>query len=163
MATVFIGIGSNLNDPLKQVCAAINSLNTIEQTSLIQASSLYGSKPMGPQDQPDYVNAVAELETSLEPFELLDELQRIEGEFGRERIKGNRWGARVLDLDILLIDQLVIDTERLIVPHYGMKTREFVILPLAEIAPTLILPDGSTIKTLSNTIDPNGLTILSGN
>ncbi len=163
MAKVFIGIGSNLNDPLKQVCEAINSLNTIKQTSLIQASSLYGSKPMGPQDQPDYVNAVAELETSLEPFELLDELQRIEGEFGRERIKGNRWGARVLDLDILLIDQLVIDTERLNVPHYGMKAREFVILPLAEIAPTLILPDGSTIKTLSNTIDPNGLTILSGN
>ncbi|QOL26700.1 2-amino-4-hydroxy-6-hydroxymethyldihydropteridine diphosphokinase [Thalassotalea sp. LPB0316] len=163
MARVYIGLGSNLNAPIDQVEQAITALNTIEHTQLVKRSSLYGSKPMGPQDQPDYVNAVVALETSLTPIALLDALQAIELAFGRERIKGNRWGARVLDLDILLIDNLIINSERLVVPHYGMCEREFVLLPLAEIAPDLILPDGSKLQTFSDKIERNGLTILSSN
>jgi len=162
MAKVFIGIGSNLSSPIEQVQRAIATLKTIEHSQFIKSSSIYGSKPMGPQDQPDYINAVAQIETTLSPLELLDKLQAIELAFGRERIKGNRWGARIIDLDILLIDDLVIDSERLTVPHYGMQEREFVLLPLVEIEPNLILPDGSNLQTLSNNIDPNGLTIVSG-
>jgi len=162
MAKVFIGIGSNLFSPIEQVQRAIATLKTLEQSQFIKSSSIYGSKPMGPQDQPDYINAVAQIETTLSPLELLDKLQAIELAFGRERIKGNRWGARIIDLDILLIDDLVIDSERLTVPHYGMQEREFVLLPLVEIEPNLILPDGSNLQTLSNNIDPNGLTIVSG-
>lgn len=162
MAKVFIGIGSNLSSPIEQVQRAIATLKTLEHSQFIKSSSIYGSKPMGPQDQPDYINAVAQIETTLSPLELLDKLQAIELAFGRERIKGNRWGARIIDLDILLIDDLVIDSERLTVPHYGMQEREFVLLPLVEIEPNLILPDGSNLQTLSNNIDPNGLTIVSG-
>ncbi|GLX84168.1 2-amino-4-hydroxy-6-hydroxymethyldihydropteridine diphosphokinase [Thalassotalea loyana] len=162
MAKVFIGIGSNLSSPIEQVQRAIATLKTLEHCQFIKSSSIYGSKPMGPQDQPDYINAVAQIETTLSPLELLDKLQAIELAFGRERIKGNRWGARIIDLDILLIDDLVIDSERLTVPHYGMQEREFVLLPLVEIEPNLILPDGSNLQTLSNNIDPNGLTIVSG-
>lgn len=162
MAKVFIGIGSNLSSPIEQVQRAIATLKTLEHSQFIKSSSIYGSKPMGPQDQPDYINAVAQIETTLSPLELLDKLQAIELAFGRGRIKGNRWGARVIDLDILLIDDLVIDSERLTVPHYGMQEREFVLLPLVEIEPNLILPDGSNLQTLSNNIDPNGLTIVSG-
>ncbi|MGX9080354.1 2-amino-4-hydroxy-6-hydroxymethyldihydropteridine diphosphokinase, partial [Klebsiella pneumoniae] len=98
-----------------------------------QASQLYGSRPMGPADQPDYVNAVVRLTTRLAPLALLDQLQSIELEQGRVR-KEERWGPRSLDLDLLLYGAECIQSERLTVPHYGMKEREFVLLPLAEIA-----------------------------
>jgi 2-amino-4-hydroxy-6-hydroxymethyldihydropteridine diphosphokinase len=113
---------------------------------------------MGPQDQPDYMNAVVAIETSLSPLDLLDQLQSIENTAGRVR-KENRWGARVLDLDILLYDQQLINTERLTIPHYGMKLREFVLLPLAEIANELILPDGDSVKILAEQIEKNGLKV----
>lgn len=158
MATVYIGIGSNLSDPAIQVQNAVFALKSINKTTLVSVSSLYASKPMGPQDQPDYMNAVAQLDTELEPESLLDQLQTIELKAGRVR-KGDRWGARILDLDILLFDQHKINTERLTVPHYGMKEREFVLLPLAEIAPTLVLPDGSSVATLAKSIATNGLKI----
>ena len=158
MARAYIGIGSNLSDPAKQVQLAVDALKNIDFTKLVTVSSLYASKPMGPQDQPDYMNAVAELETTLEPEELLDQLQKIELDAGRVR-KGDRWGARILDLDILLFDMQSINTERLLVPHYGMKEREFVLLPLAEIAPTLILPCGSSVATLAQSINTNELKI----
>lgn len=158
MTTVFIGIGSNLSDPATQVQLAVNALKTIPQTQLEIVSSLYASKPMGPQDQPDYMNAVAQLETALEPEALLDQLQKIELDAGRIR-KGERWGARILDLDILLFEKLNINTDRLTVPHYGMKEREFVLLPLAEIAPTLVLPCGAKISVLAKSIQTNDLKI----
>lgn len=162
MTRVYIGIGSNLSNPLTQVKQAVEHLKSIQGTELVCCSSLYGSKPMGPQDQPDYVNAVAELNTTLTPLALLDTLQAIELDSGREREKDNRWGARVLDLDILLFGDQEIDSPRLIIPHYGMKVREFVILPLQEIAPNLALPCGTTVKNIAENIDHNDLTILSG-
>ncbi|WP_371376531.1 2-amino-4-hydroxy-6-hydroxymethyldihydropteridine diphosphokinase [Thalassotalea aquiviva] len=159
MHTVYIGLGSNLVEPERQLKKAVEALTLIEQTLLVQVSSLYASKPMGPQDQPDYMNAVAKVETKLSPIELLDNLQQIELTAGRVR-KEERWGARVLDLDILLIDNLVIDTPRLTVPHYGMKVREFVIYPLAEISPNLTLPDGTLVTELKADLPENDLVII---
>ena len=158
MQTAYIGLGSNLDDPEAQIRQALTAIASITDTSISLISSLYFSKPMGPQDQPDYMNAVLALNTSLRPIALLDQLQNIENNAGRVR-KENRWGARVLDLDILLFGNEIINSNRLIVPHYGMKEREFVLLPLAEIAPQLILPDGGSVLTLSQNIATNGLKI----
>jgi len=148
MNIAYIGLGSNLSEPVKQVQSAIIEIKKIADSKIITASSLYLSKPMGPQDQDDYINAVIALETSLTPLELLDALQTIENKAGRIR-KAERWGARILDLDIILFGNQVINTERLIIPHYGMTEREFVLLPLAEISPELTMPTGESIKILS--------------
>lgn len=113
---------------------------------------------MGPQNQPDYINAVVSINTSLTPIELLNCTQAIEQEQGRVR-KDERWGPRTLDLDIVLYGNEVINSERLIVPHYGMKEREFVLYPLAEIAPSLQLPDGTEVSKLLEQVDRNGLSI----
>ena len=120
---------------------------------------------MGPQDQSDFINAVLALETSLTPLKLLDALQAIENKAGRVR-KESRWGARILDLDIILFGNQVINNERLTVPHYGMKEREFVLLPLAEIAADLLLPPSTsanklTVKILSQNVDSNHIVRLS--
>ncbi len=156
----YIGLGSNLSDPRAQVIDAAKAINNISASNVIALSSLYLSKPMGPQDQDDYINAVIALETSLSALELLDALQGIENSTGRVR-KDNRWGARILDCDILLYGNESIENERLTVPHYGMKLREFVLLPLAEIAPSLHLPDGSSISELASKISSNGIIQLS--
>lgn len=158
MITAYIAIGSNLADPVVQANNAIEALRHHPHIKLIACSSLYSSTPMGPQDQPDYINAVAEIQTELSPLELLDNTQAIEQQQGRVR-KDERWGPRSLDLDILLYGDQVIDNERLTVPHYGMKVREFVLYPLYEIAPNLSLPDGIELKSLLNSIDRNGLSI----
>ncbi len=158
MITAYIGLGSNLSDPAKQIKNAVQAILKLEQCQIQRVSSLYFSRPMGPQDQPDYMNAVLVISTSLTAIELLDALQNIENLAGRIR-KDNRWDARLLDLDILLFDQQIIDSERLIVPHYGMKIREFVLMPLHEIAPELILPCGESIKELIQSLDQNGLKI----
>ena len=158
MSVAYIGLGSNLSDPQTQILLALKQLEQLTHSTVIKVSSLYFSRPMGPQDQPDYMNAVVALETQLTPIQLLDELQNIENKAGRVR-KDNRWGARILDLDILLFDQLVINSERLVVPHYGLKLREFVLLPLAEIAASLLLPDGDSITELAKQINKNGLKI----
>lgn len=113
---------------------------------------------MGPQNQPDYINAVVAIKTNLTPLELLDCTQAIEQEQGRVR-KDERWGPRTLDLDIVLCGNEVINSERLIVPHYGMREREFVLYPLAEIAPSLQLPDGTEVSELLEQVDRNGLRI----
>ncbi len=159
MAVVFIAIGSNLGDPLQKARNAIRALEQAADIHVRSCSSLYSSSPMGPQDQPDYVNAVIEIETDLEPLALLDQTQAIELEHGRVR-KAERWGPRTLDLDILLYDQQIIDNARLTVPHYGMKEREFVLYPLAEIAPEMVLPDGTKLAQLTKTVDKNGLEII---
>lgn len=129
---VFVGLGSNLSDPVYQVRTALVALAQIPETRVMAISSLYQSAPMGPQDQNDYINAVAQLETTLEPVALLDQLQAIEQVHGRER-KEERWGPRTLDLDLLLYGEQVIDVPRLQVPHYGMAERAFVLLPLQEL------------------------------
>ena len=158
--TAYIGLGSNLSDPRVQVINAAKELGNISASNVIALSALYLSKPMGPQDQDDYINAVVALETSLSALELLDALQGIENSAGRVR-KDNRWGARILDCDILLYGNESIENERLTVPHYGMRVREFVLLPLAEIAPSLHLPDGSLVSLLASKISSNGIVKLS--
>ncbi|OOF65803.1 2-amino-4-hydroxy-6-hydroxymethyldihydropteridine diphosphokinase [Rodentibacter sp. Ppn85] len=146
MIIVYIALGSNLNTPIAQLNSALNTIENLPQTKLLAVSSFYQSKPLGPQDQPDYVNAVAKIETSLSPLSLLDELQRIENEQGRVRLR--RWGERTLDLDILLYGNEIIQNERLTIPHYDMHNREFVVVPLMEISPNLTLPDGKNITEL---------------
>ena len=128
----FVGLGSNLNNPIEQLHSAIQALERLTRSRLKKVSSFYAGKPMGPQDQPDYVNAVAELTTSLSAHQLLDQLQQIELNQGRER-KGERWGARTLDLDLLVYGQEQINEARLVVPHYGIAQRNFVLYPLSEL------------------------------
>ncbi len=162
MKTVYIAIGSNLNDPVSQAHNAIEALKHLPHSRLLNASSLYSSRPMGPKEQPDYVNAVVAIKTQLTAIELLNATQHIEHEHGRIR-KQERWGARTLDLDILLYGDEIIESERLTVPHYGMKSREFVLYPLAEIAPNLVFPDGTALAHLLNKVDKNGLTPIQQN
>lgn len=157
--TAYIGLGSNLSDPAQQLKLAVIAISTLDHCRIEKISSLYFSRPMGPQDQPDYMNAVLSLSTSLSAEALLDALQNIENTAGRVR-KDNRWGARILDLDIILFGDDVIHSDRLTVPHYGMKEREFVLLPLHEISPDLILPDNKKLSAIIQTIDHNGLAVL---
>ncbi|MGP0171573.1 2-amino-4-hydroxy-6-hydroxymethyldihydropteridine diphosphokinase [Pseudomonas sp. NCHU5208] len=147
MERVYIGLGSNLETPRQQLHSALAALARLPQSHLVAHSSLYASDPLGPPDQPRYVNAVAALDTELQPWTLLDALQHIEQEQGRVR-KAERWGPRTLDLDILLFGQRLIDDERLTVPHYHMQARPFVLYPLAELAPELLLPDGRGLPEL---------------
>ncbi|KAB0290552.1 2-amino-4-hydroxy-6-hydroxymethyldihydropteridine diphosphokinase [Vibrio fortis] len=158
MITAYIAVGSNLADPVSQANLAIETLKSLPQSKFIATSKLYSSTPMGPQNQPDYINAVVAIETELTPIELLNCTQAIEQEQGRVR-KDERWGPRTLDLDIILYGNEVIDSERLTVPHYGMKEREFVLYPLAEIAPSLQLPDGTELSELLTVVDKNGLNV----
>ncbi|MBE3669354.1 2-amino-4-hydroxy-6-hydroxymethyldihydropteridine diphosphokinase [Vibrio navarrensis] len=158
MIRAYIAIGSNLADPVAQANRAIAALKSLPNSELVAVSHLYSSTPMGPQNQPDYINAVAEIQTELTPLQLLDCTQAIELEQGRVR-KEERWGPRTLDLDLLLYGNEVIDSERLTIPHYGMKEREFVLYPLAEIAPNLTLPDGTRLADLLTQVERNGLGI----
>ncbi len=155
MALAYIGLGSNLSDnidghivvaPKAQLSKALDSLSLHSQISLIKVSSFYQTPPIGPGEQADYINAVAQLETQLTPIQLLDYLQSIEQQQGR--VRNIRWGARTLDLDILLYDQLVQDSERLTLPHPRMHERGFVLAPLTEIEPQLCLPNGENIVAL---------------
>jgi len=147
MTLAYIAIGSNLASPLEQVNAAVQALGDIPQTHVVALSSFYRTPPLGPQDQPDYLNAAIALDTALNAEALLDNTQRIELQQGRVR-KEERWGPRTLDLDIMLFGDAVINTERLTVPHYDMKRRGFMLWPLFEIAPDLIFPDGESLSAL---------------
>ncbi|MDC9590966.1 2-amino-4-hydroxy-6-hydroxymethyldihydropteridine diphosphokinase [Xenorhabdus sp. XENO-10] len=158
MTRVYIAIGSNLVNPLQQVNNALAALKKIPDTTLVVRSSFYRTKPMGPQDQPDYLNLAVALETQLSPETLLDHTQSIELEQGRVR-KDERWGPRTLDLDIMLFGDHIIATERLTIPHYGLKQREFMLYPLAEIAPNLVFPDGETLAERLKQVPENGLTL----
>lgn len=146
-ALAAIGLGSNLDDPVRQVRLALESLAELAHTDLLASSSLYRNPPMGPPDQPDFINAAALLRTRLQPLALLQALQRIERAQGRTR--DVYWGARTLDLDLLLYDQQVIDSALLTVPHPGLHERAFVLHPLAEIAPDLIVPGKGKVGLLA--------------
>ena len=156
MTVAYIAIGSNLASPLEQVNAALKALGDIPESHILPVSSFYRTPPLGPQDQPDYLNAAVALKTTLAPEELLNHTQRIELQQGRVR-KAERWGPRTLDLDIMLFGNEVINTERLTVPHYDMKNRGFMLWPLFEIAPELVFPDGEMLQnrlTILNTSQP---------
>jgi len=144
--TAYIGLGSNLEQPIEQVRRALQELATIAQSRLVAHSSLYRSDPVGPPGQPDYINAVAALETELDAEALLDQLQQIEHQHQRRRLV--HWGPRTLDLDLLLFGDRQINTSRLQVPHPFLNQRNFVIYPLYELQPELLLPDGSPLALL---------------
>lgn len=147
MPVCYIGLGANLNNPRAQIEAALAALAQLPHTQLLRASSLYGSKPLGPQDQPDYQNAVAEIQTELTPTELLAALQQQERDQGR--IKLRHWGERCIDLDILLYGNKTLALPDLCIPHKELKNRSFVVVPLHELTPSLVLPDGSKIASLT--------------
>ncbi|AMX06732.1 2-amino-4-hydroxy-6-hydroxymethyldihydropteridine diphosphokinase [Enterobacter asburiae] len=152
MTIAYIAIGSNLASPLEQVNAAVQALGEIPQSKIVAVSSFYRTPPLGPQDQPDYLNAAVVLETALNAETLLDNTQRIELQQGRVR-KAERWGPRTLDLDIMLFGHETINTERLTVPHYDMKNRGFMLWPLFEVAPDLIFPDGIPLRTILDNLN----------
>ena len=146
MERIYIGMGSNLADPAEQLRSAVEALAQLPHSTLAGVSAFYQSDSLLP-GQPRYTNAVAALDSTLEPLELLDALQAIELDQGRERHE--RWGPRTLDLDILLFGDRLIDEPRLKVPHYQMHLRAFVLYPLAELAPAALqLPDGKRLSAL---------------
>jgi 2-amino-4-hydroxy-6-hydroxymethyldihydropteridine diphosphokinase len=152
----YIGLGSNLACPVAQIKSARTAIAAIPGVQELGFSSLYSSAPMGPQDQPDYVNAVMAIATDLSPIALLHCLQNIENNQGRVR-KGEQWGARTLDLDVLLYGDQKIDLPDLTVPHKGLAGRSFVLYPLFEIAPQLVVPGKGRIDDLISACPLTGL------
>lgn len=142
----YIGLGSNMDDPLAQILTASKALEQIPHSRLLALSSCYRSAPLAGMNQPWYINRVAALDTDLMPEALLDALQAIEQQQGRNRTV--RWAPRILDLDLLLYGEAIINTPRLRVPHPEMAQRNFVLHPLAELAGNLILPGGQTLAQL---------------
>jgi 2-amino-4-hydroxy-6-hydroxymethyldihydropteridine diphosphokinase len=157
----YVGIGSNLDKPVTQVREAMAHLARLPESLLVARSSLYGGRPMGPPEQPDYVNAVAALDTHLSAVDLLQALQRIERLQGRRR-GGERWGPRIIDLDLLLYGGSVIDMPGLQVPHPGLHERDFVIIPLAEVAGDLEIPGRGLLTALLERVENHSLRKLVG-
>ncbi|MCA1772595.1 MAG: 2-amino-4-hydroxy-6-hydroxymethyldihydropteridine diphosphokinase [Halomonas sp.] len=137
MSLAYVGLGSNLDNPIAQVRQALGELDRLPLSDVASISSLYATPPLGPQDQPNFINAVAALETSLSPLALLDQLQALEQRHRRQRRL--HWGPRTLDLDLLLFDRQALDSPRLKLPHWHMHARDFVLVPLYELAPDLML------------------------
>lgn len=159
MIRSYIAIGSNLANPVQQAQQALKALAQLPQCQLLACSRFYRSPPFGPPyDQADYLNAVVALETSLLPLMLLEALQTIEQQQGRQRT-AQRWGARTLDLDLLLYGNQQQQNPQLHLPHRGLRERPFVLYPLAEIAPALILPDGTPLTQLLQQISNDSLTL----
>jgi 2-amino-4-hydroxy-6-hydroxymethyldihydropteridine diphosphokinase len=158
---VYIGIGSNLGDRRANTVEAIDRVKALPATKVVCSSSLYESEPLG-DAKTWFVNSVIELETELPAEQLLKRLKAIEEAMGRKRVKGKRWGSRIIDLDILLVDQDVIEKRTLRVPHKEMHKRRFVLMPLAELAPHVIHPQlGQSVSTLLATVkDDKRVTLL---
>lgn len=153
--SAWVGIGSNLNEPEHQVRRAFVALAKLPDTELRVQSPLYRTAPMGPQDQPDYINAVAALDTSLDADALLAQLQAIERQAGRQR--DIKWGPRILDLDLLTYGSERINRPGLEVPHPGISERNFVLLPLLSVAPKLNIPGLGPVHQLAADIDREGV------
>ncbi len=143
MNVAYVALGANLGDPATTVRAALGALANLPESRVVRSSSLYRTKPVGIADQPEFVNAVAQLETTLRPEALLDQLLDVEQRFGRIRAEKN--GPRTLDLDLLLYDDQFLELPRLTLPHPRLHLRAFVLQPLAEIAPNLIIPGRGNI------------------
>ena len=154
----YVAIGSNLNDPQARVLEAFERLTALPITRSVLHSRLYKTRPMGPQDQPDFVNAVAGLLTQLGARELLASLLRTEQAMGRNRQE--RWGPRVIDLDLVWMLGESIDEPGLTVPHPGVSTRNFVLYPLADIAPALAIPGHGTVSQMLRSAGDDGISIL---
>lgn len=159
MAQAFIALGSNLHDPRAQVLRGFDALDGLPDSKLVARSRLYRSAPWGVVDQPAFVNAAAGIETGLSPRELLDALLAIERDAGRER-GGARWGPRILDLDLLLYDALILREDGLTLPHPQLHERAFVLLPLADIAPDFVVPGHGCMSRLLERMDTASCEIL---
>jgi len=155
----WIGVGSNLEDPRKQVQAALARLGQLPRTRLVSTSRLYRSRPLGPVAQPDFVNAVAGVVTQLDPPALLKGLKGIEKTTGRPE-RHERWGPRIIDLDLLAHGRERLTDTDLTLPHPGIVERNFVLYPLAEIAPDLDLPGLGRVADLAAAVSAEGLTLL---
>lgn len=151
MSRAFIGLGSNIGHTEDTIREALRLIDSHPDINVTVASSLYLTEPVGYEDQPWFCNCVAEVETKLAPDRLLDVLQEIENKLGR--VRTIRWGPRTVDLDILLYDNLTVDSARLSIPHPRMKERAFVMVPLAEIAAAKEFPDGTTIASVRAELD----------
>lgn len=145
MVRAYIGLGSNLGESLQTLQSALQHLDQHENIQVNAQSRFYGSKPVGPQDQPDYINAVVAVETTLDAHDLLAAMLHIEKLHGRDRENAVRWGARTLDLDLLLYGNSTIQADHLTVPHPYLTERSFVVVPLMDIAPDLVLPNGEIL------------------
>ncbi len=156
MKTAYIGLGANLGDPPKQLRAALEALAQSPGISLHKVSSFYRSAPIGRADQSDYCNAVCSIATSLSAEALLKILQEIEHAAGR--VRGERWGPRVLDLDLLWMEGVISHSPQLTLPHPQLHLRAFVLVPLAELAPQLVLPEWGRVDQLAAAVDRSGLT-----
>jgi 2-amino-4-hydroxy-6-hydroxymethyldihydropteridine diphosphokinase len=154
----YVAIGSNLETPRERVLEAMQRLDALSAADTLLRSHLYLSRPMGPQDQPDYINAVAGLLTQHTPQELLARLLDIERSMGRTQRE--RWGPRVIDLDLLWMVDAAVDEPGLTVPHPGVSTRNFVLYPLADIAPTMKIPGIGTVLDLKHSVGGDGISIL---
>ncbi|NPV80599.1 MAG: 2-amino-4-hydroxy-6-hydroxymethyldihydropteridine diphosphokinase [Firmicutes bacterium] len=142
----YIGVGSNLGDRQRNLEGALSLVRSFSGIWILRTSRVYETEPWGYKDQPKFLNMVAEVETSLGPFDLLDGLLNIEQRLGRER--RTRWGPRVIDLDILLYDSLTLNDEKLTIPHPRMWERGFVLVPLSELTPDLKNPTGESLKDI---------------
>ncbi|RUO80667.1 2-amino-4-hydroxy-6-hydroxymethyldihydropteridine diphosphokinase [Idiomarina tyrosinivorans] len=158
MTNYYIGLGSNQQHPEHQLLQALQAIKQLPDSRLLAHSGFYQSAPMGPQDQPDYINAVAAVASTLAPFALLQQLQHIEQQQGR--VRDRRWGERTLDLDILLSDAIVLRHPRLNIPHIGLTERDFALLPLLEIAPQARLPNGKALQAFTSTVPDYQLNML---
>ncbi|KGD65070.1 7,8-dihydro-6-hydroxymethylpterin-pyrophosphokinase [Alcanivorax nanhaiticus] len=154
----FIGLGSNLDNPVQRLISALAALQRLPGITLLHHSRLFSSAPIGPQDQPDYVNAVAAIRFAGSPHDLLYTLQALELAGGRQRLR--HWGERTLDLDILLIDDQRIDSPDLLVPHPQMTQRAFVLVPLMDIDPHCLLPDGTPLSSFLDQVEDQQLSPL---
>jgi 2-amino-4-hydroxy-6-hydroxymethyldihydropteridine diphosphokinase len=157
----YVGVGSNLGDPADQVRGALRALSGLPEVCCVSSSSLYGSKPLGPQAQPDYVNAAAGLLTRLEPLSLLQQLRALEQRLGRDPAHV-RWGPRRIDLDLLVYGQQRCEDPQLTLPHPGIVQRNFVLYPLLDIAAELNVPGWGRVAELAARADPAGIWRLDG-
>ena len=158
MNTAYIALGANLGDPVATVLAAFGALANLNESRVVHTSSLYRTAPVGNTEQPEFINAVAALETTLAPEALLDALLDVEQRFGRIRAEKN--GPRTLDLDLLLYNDLELDLPRLTLPHPRLHLRAFVLLPLAEISPKMLLPKRGTIAAWLPAVANQGISRL---
>lgn len=153
--SAYVGLGSNLQNPSQQINSALQALAQLTDCKNVRCSHWYGSKAIGPGEQPDYINAAVYLETRLDALSLLHKLQAIENEHGRQR--DIRWGARTLDLDLLLYADECINTTELQLPHPEICNRNFVLYPLYDLCPELIFPNGETLTAVIKPMTMDGM------
>lgn len=153
----YVGVGSNLDDPAARVAEALAALAGLPRTCCLALSRRYRNPPLGPQDQPDFVNAAGGLLTTLSIDDFMTEMKTLEARLGRVRKKGDRWGPRLIDLDLLVFGNERRDSDSLTVPHSGISERNFVLFPLRDIAPTLVVPGEGVVAHLAARQGSEGL------